>query len=81
MTLSGELAVSIVISLPTILFTLATVSQNSKNRQPSTTMSIIDYAQNWPTKIKEQLASDLLKDKTVMITGASDGIERSSLNA
>ena len=37
-------------------------------------MSIIDYAQNWPTKIKEQLASDLLKDKTVMITGASDGI-------
>ena len=37
-------------------------------------MSIIDYAQSWPTKIKEQLASDLLKDKTVMITGASDGI-------
>jgi short-subunit dehydrogenase len=37
-------------------------------------MSIIDYAQNWPTKIKEQLALDLLKDKTVMITGASDGI-------
>ena len=37
-------------------------------------MSIIDYTQNWPTKIKEQLALDLLKDKTVMITGASDGI-------
>ena len=46
MTLSGELAVSIVISLPTILFTLANVSQNSKNRQPSTTMNIIDYVQN-----------------------------------
>ena len=37
-------------------------------------MSIIDYAQDWPAKIKDQFASDLLKDKTVMITGASDGI-------
>ncbi len=37
-------------------------------------MSIIDYAQNWPIKIKENLGPGLLQDKTVMISGASDGI-------